>query len=230
MEFGRSKGKNLKLYKKFEENWRKPLDIDVELHGGGYKFVGPNATDFIRAISLEVEKDYFNLDAWRNTDKWRGVQLGITAECQRAYKDRKGELKVHFDYNEGYDDVEAARSNLPKYGTDLINVFRSTHYKEGTGWVNDSASTDYFARMERALGHRRGHIRGVGRVVSNPTPDVFGTPSPQPHWQDVDQRVASLQQQFQEQQREAQQEEEQRLQNQQLEEERRVHNQQMLEM
>ncbi|KAI3712093.1 hypothetical protein L1987_70642 [Smallanthus sonchifolius] len=264
----RSKGKNLKLYKKFEENGRKPLDIDVELHGGGYKFVGPNATDFIRAISLEVEKvvppyypnwakvpnekkqavyptilEYFNLDAWRNTEKWQGVQLGITAECQRAYKDRKGEMKVHFDENGGYDDVEAARSNPPQdvdqetwdilinqlflsagyknrseknkqnrakqrypsfhgsksyaqrrhmEGTGPIDVFRSTHYKEGTGWANDFASTDYdriqeeytissaesggdtstideFACMERALGHRRGHIRGVGRVYEEET-------------------------------------------------------------
>ncbi|KAI3802958.1 hypothetical protein L1987_31105 [Smallanthus sonchifolius] len=84
-------------------------------------------------------------------------------------------------------------------GIGPIDVFRSTHYKEGTGWANETASSDYdriqeeytrssvksggdssavdeFACMERALGHRRGHIRGVGRVVSNPTPDLFSTP------------------------------------------------------
>ncbi|KAI3813447.1 hypothetical protein L1987_18172 [Smallanthus sonchifolius] len=29
----------------------------------------------------------------------------------------------------------------------------------------DSSAVDEFACMEHALGHRRGHIRGVGRVV-----------------------------------------------------------------
>ncbi|KAI3826111.1 hypothetical protein L1987_00154 [Smallanthus sonchifolius] len=70
----RSKGKNLKLYKKFEQNGRKPLPIDVELHGEGYKFVGPNASDFIRAISLEVEKVvppyYPNWAKVPNEKKW----------------------------------------------------------------------------------------------------------------------------------------------------------------
>ncbi|KAI3711783.1 hypothetical protein L1987_70329 [Smallanthus sonchifolius] len=287
-----------------------------ELHGGGYKFVGPNASDFIRAISLEVEKvvppyypnwakvpiekkravyptliDYFDLDSWRNTDKWRGVELGITAECQRAYKDHKRVLKVHFEENGGYNDVGAALNNPPEdvdqetwetlinelfldasyknrstknkqnrsqqrypsyhgsksysqrrhmEGTGPTDVFKSTHYKEGTGWANTNVSSDYvkeytrssaesggdssavdeIACMERALGHRRGHIRGVGRVVSNPTPDLFSTSPPQPHWQEVDGRVTQLQQQVQDQQqREAQRDEE-----------RRVHNQQMLEM
>ncbi|KAI3828616.1 hypothetical protein L1987_02721 [Smallanthus sonchifolius] len=144
----RSKTKNLKLYKKFEQNGRKPLLIDVELHGGGYKFVGPNAYDFIRPISLEVEKvvpphyanwakvpnekkwavyptilDYFDLDDWRNTDKWRGVELGITAECQRAYKDHMRELKVHFDEHGGYDDVEAARNNPPQMLIKELGIF-----------------------------------------------------------------------------------------------------------
>ncbi|KAI3705534.1 hypothetical protein L1987_75773 [Smallanthus sonchifolius] len=72
-------------------------------------------------------------------------------------------------------------------GTGPIDVFKSTNYKEGTGWANTNASSDYdriqekytrsyaesggdssavdeIACMERALGHRRGHIRGVGRV------------------------------------------------------------------
>ncbi|KAI3730858.1 hypothetical protein L1987_62037 [Smallanthus sonchifolius] len=329
-----SGGKNLKMYKKFEENGRKPLPIDVELHAGGYKFVGPNASDFIRSISLEVEKvvpphypnwakvpiekkraiyptliDYFDLESWRNTDKWQGVELGITAECQRSYKDHKNVLKGHFLENGGYDDVEAAMNNPPEdldqeswqtlinelfldasyknratknkqnrskqrypsyhgsksyvqrrhmEGTGPIDVFKSTHYKEGTGWANTNASSDYdriqeeyarssaesggdssavdeFACMERALGQRRGYIRGVGRVLSNPTPDLFSTPTPQSHWQEVDERVTQLQQQLQDKQhREAQRDEDQQQRESQREaqrdEERRVHNQQMLEM
>ncbi|KAI3696538.1 hypothetical protein L1987_79556 [Smallanthus sonchifolius] len=84
----------------------------------------------------------------------------------------------------------------------------------------DSSAIYEFACMESELGHRCGHIRGVGRVVSNPTSDLFSTHPPQPHRQEVDERVTQLQQQVQDQQqREAQREEE-----------RRVHNKQMLEM
>ncbi|KAI3755132.1 hypothetical protein L1987_54927 [Smallanthus sonchifolius] len=261
-----SKGKNLKLYKKFEQNGRKPLPIDVELHAGGTSLWVP--TLWILSV----------LSRWRlkrNTDKWRGVELRITAECQRAYKDHKNVLKVHFVENGGYDDVEAAMNNPPEYvdqetwetlinelfldasyknrstknkqnrskqryhdsksyaqrrhmeGTGPIDVFKSTHYKEGTGWANTNSSSDYISQMillldlehptdriqeeytrssaefggdssavdeiacmERALGHRRGHIRGVGRVVI----------------QDQQQREA------------------------QRDEERHVHNQQMLEI
>ncbi|KAI3824172.1 hypothetical protein L1987_05621 [Smallanthus sonchifolius] len=239
----RSKGKNLKLYKKFERNGRKPLPIDVKLHGGVVSPYYPNWAMVPNEKKQAVYPtliDYFDLDSWRNTDKWRGVELGITAECQRAYKDHKRELKVHLEENGGYDDVEAAMNNPPEdldqetwetliselfldasyknrseknkqnrsqqrypsyhgsksyaqrrhmEGTDPIDVFKSTHYKEGTGWANTNASLDYdrieeeytrssaesggdssavdeFTSMEHALGHRRGHIRGVGRVVT----------------------------------------------------------------
>ncbi|KAD3641123.1 hypothetical protein E3N88_30347 [Mikania micrantha] len=51
-------------------------------------------------------------------------------------------------------------------------------------------------------GQRRGHIRGVGRVVRHPTPDVSSTyPPQQGEWQNqMDERVEQLQQQLQQQQ------------------------------
>ncbi|KAL8260948.1 hypothetical protein R6Q59_024997 [Mikania micrantha] len=116
----RSKGKNIKLIKKFEKNNCKPLPIEVEDEGGQYKFVGENCSDFIRLISNEVGKvvpfhytswqnvpdqfkkaifptffEYFDLQTLRNTDQWEGIRLGIHAECQRAYKDRKQEFKKY---------------------------------------------------------------------------------------------------------------------------------------
>ncbi|KAI3793975.1 hypothetical protein L1987_36599 [Smallanthus sonchifolius] len=132
----RCKGKNLKLYKKFEQNGRKPLPIDVELHAGGYKFVGPNATDFIRAISLEVEKvvpPYY--------PNWAKVP------------------------------IEKKRAVYPT----LIDRIQEEYTRSSAESGGDSSAVDEIACMERALGHRRGHIRGVGRVVSNPTPDLFST-------------------------------------------------------
>ncbi|KAL8253972.1 hypothetical protein R6Q59_032193 [Mikania micrantha] len=58
-----------------------------------------------------VVREYFDLDSLRNTDQWVGIRLGIHAECQIAYKDRKQEFKKHFDSVGGYNDVEKARKN-----------------------------------------------------------------------------------------------------------------------
>ncbi|KAL8258720.1 hypothetical protein R6Q59_026673 [Mikania micrantha] len=105
-------------------------------------------------------------------------------------------------------------------GTGGIEVFKETHYKAGEGWVNEIAESNYdimqedlkrcgdsesvnqIECMERALGQRRGHIRGVGRVVRHPTPDVSSTYHPQQgEWQNqMDERVEQLQQQLQQQQ------------------------------
>ncbi|KAL8241772.1 hypothetical protein R6Q59_012074 [Mikania micrantha] len=259
------KRKKHQTRKKFEKNNYMPLSIEVEDEGGQYKFVGENCSDFIRLISNEVGKvapfhytswqnvpEYFDLDSLRNTDQWEGIRLGIHAECQRAYKDRKQEFKKHFDSVGGYEDVEKARTKPPEEldrhaweqlinqlflnpdfrkrseknklnrskqrytsfhgsksyaqrrhmdGTGGIEVFKETHYKAGEGWVNEIAESDYdimqeelkrctqesgdsesvnqLECMERALGQRRGHIRGVGRVVRHPTPDVSSTYPPQ---------------------------------------------------
>ncbi|KAL8209048.1 hypothetical protein R6Q57_008460, partial [Mikania cordata] len=131
--------KNIKLIKKFEKNNCMPIPIEVEDEGGQYKFVGENCSDFIRLISNEVGKvapfhytswqnvpdkfkkaifptlfEYFDLDRLRNTDQWEGIRLGIHAECQRAYKDRKQEFKKHIDSVGGYEDVEKARTKPPE--------------------------------------------------------------------------------------------------------------------
>ncbi|KAL8252262.1 hypothetical protein R6Q59_035955 [Mikania micrantha] len=109
-------------------------------------------------------------------------------------------------------------------GTGGIEVFKETHFKVGKGWANEIAESDYemmqeeFKKstqesgdsssvnqiecMERVLGQRRGHIRGVGRVVRHPTLDVSQTyPSRDGEWlNQLDERVEQLQQQLQEQQ------------------------------
>ncbi|KAL8251694.1 hypothetical protein R6Q59_035387 [Mikania micrantha] len=78
-----------------------------------------------------------------------------------------------------------------------IEVFKETHFKVEKGWANEIAESDYemmqeeFKKstqesgdsssvnqiecMERVFGQRRGHIRGVGRVVRHPPPDVSQT-------------------------------------------------------
>ncbi|KAD2805459.1 hypothetical protein E3N88_38836 [Mikania micrantha] len=150
----------------------KPLPIEVEDEGGQYKFVGENCSDFIRLISNEVGKvvpfhytswqnvpdqfkkaifptlfEYFDLQTLRNTDQWEGIRLGIHAECQRAYKDRKQEFKKYFDKVGGYGDIVKAKSKPPEHmdqeGTGGIEVFKETHFKVGKGWANEIAESDY---------------------------------------------------------------------------------------
>ncbi|KAL8230915.1 hypothetical protein R6Q57_000693 [Mikania cordata] len=114
--------------------------LKVEDEGGQYKFVGENCSDFIRLISNEVGKvvpfrytswqnvpdqfkkpifpthfEYFDLQTLRNTDQWEDIRLGIHAECQRAYKDRKKEFKKYFDKVGGYEDIVKAKSKPPEH-------------------------------------------------------------------------------------------------------------------
>ncbi|KAL8251367.1 hypothetical protein R6Q59_035060 [Mikania micrantha] len=176
--------------------------------------------DFLRVANLE----YFDLDSLRNTDQWEDIRLGIHTECQRAYKDRKQELKKHFDTVGGYNDVEKERTK-PLDELDhqaweqLINQlflnpdfrkrskknklnrskqrYTSFHgsksyaqrrhmedimqeeLKRCTQDSGDSESVNQIECMERTLGQRHGHIRGVGRVVRHPTPDISSTYPPQ---------------------------------------------------
>ncbi|KAL8267723.1 hypothetical protein R6Q59_001521 [Mikania micrantha] len=114
----RSKGKNLTLYKKYEQNNKKPLPLAVTTDEDQYRFVGDNSSDFIRLISNEVGKtvsfyyaswqdvpnkykhaiyptlfEFFYLQALQDEGLWEGVKLGINAECARSYKDRKQKEK-----------------------------------------------------------------------------------------------------------------------------------------
>ncbi|KAD6454932.1 hypothetical protein E3N88_09638 [Mikania micrantha] len=78
---------------------------------------------------------------------------------------------------------------MEKHGTtSSIDGWKKTHYKPGLGWANDlteqdwqkiqnearrlghnssSEISDEYDVMKHALGERRGHIRGVGRVVKS---------------------------------------------------------------
>lgn len=53
----RSRGKNKKLFAKFKKNNNQPLSIKVDDAGGQYRFVGENASDFVRLISNEIGRE-----------------------------------------------------------------------------------------------------------------------------------------------------------------------------
>ncbi|KAL8224307.1 hypothetical protein R6Q57_019782 [Mikania cordata] len=164
-------------------------------------------TDSLRVVSLE----YFDLQSLRNTDQWEGIRLGIYAGCQRLYKDRKQEFKKHFDKVGGYEDVEKAKRKPPNemdqqaweqlidqffFSSDFKKRDDARKFKRFTHDSGDSSSVNQIECMECVLGQRRGHIRGVGRVVRHFTPDVSSIyPSTEGQWQNkLDEQGEQLQQ------------------------------------
>ncbi|KAL8205548.1 hypothetical protein R6Q57_009099 [Mikania cordata] len=98
----------IKIYQRnFARNNNKLLELELDPKGGMHKFLGENASLFIRCISYEIARvpfHYHTLDRVPEHDK-----LGI----YRMLHDRKNELKRHFDAYGGYDDVENANNHPP---------------------------------------------------------------------------------------------------------------------
>ncbi|KAL8243993.1 hypothetical protein R6Q59_010251 [Mikania micrantha] len=106
-------GNSSRILEKFTSNNNKPLELDLYPKGGTHKFVGENASLFIRCISNEVARvpfhypswdrvpkhdklgiyhtlhHYFYLQRWLGTPDWDGIRAGINEDCARRYRDRK---------------------------------------------------------------------------------------------------------------------------------------------
>ncbi|KAL8195472.1 hypothetical protein R6Q57_025875 [Mikania cordata] len=104
-----------------------------------------------------------------------------------------------------------------------VEGWREMHYKGSSSWYNELAETHWGKIMdeknksmsssgsddtpineveilERSLGQRRGHIRGVGQTVKNVTPDVAPSMSYTPHNQDLRNELRQANARWQEQQ------------------------------
>ncbi|KAL8232344.1 hypothetical protein R6Q57_002122 [Mikania cordata] len=51
--------------------------------------------------------------SWLGMPDWDGIRAGINEDCARRNRDRKNELKRHFDNYGGYDNVENAKNHPP---------------------------------------------------------------------------------------------------------------------
>ncbi|KAL8213829.1 hypothetical protein R6Q57_003278 [Mikania cordata] len=227
----RGRGKNKNLLEKFAINNNKSLELDLDPKGGTHKFVGENASLFIRCISNEVARvpfhypswdrvpehdklriyrtlhHYFDLQSWLGTSDWDGIRAGINEDCARRYRDRKNELKRHFDAYGGYD-------NMRDTGTSsMLKDWKKMHTKKGGGWVNETAKDDW-ERLEeeaaqmhkesgteqideeeclsRVLGDRRGWNRGIGRRLRNIVPDVSCVSNSQSQLSDMQETICLM--------------------------------------
>ncbi|KAL8213970.1 hypothetical protein R6Q57_003419 [Mikania cordata] len=57
---------------------------------------------------------YIDFQRCHNSEYWKGIKLGIQADCANRYKDRKTKLKKDFDKHGGYDDTERAKTSHPE--------------------------------------------------------------------------------------------------------------------
>ncbi|KAL8239041.1 hypothetical protein R6Q59_015608 [Mikania micrantha] len=198
-----------------------PLPIEVEDEGGQYKFVGENCSDFIRLISNEVGKVApFHYTSWQNVpDKFKKVifpTLFISYEDvekartkppeevdQQAWEQLINQLFLNPDFRkrseknklnkskQRYTSFHGSKSYAQRRHMEDIMQEELKRCTQESGY---SESVNQIECMECALGQRRGHIRGVGRVVRHLTPDVSSTyPSQQGEWQNqMDERVDSV--------------------------------------
>ncbi|KAD5960187.1 hypothetical protein E3N88_11659 [Mikania micrantha] len=65
----------------------------------------PQVDDFSSLLSIPTDMSSVK----------EGIRLGIHAECQRAYKDRKQEFKKYFDKVGGYGDIVKAKGKPPEH-------------------------------------------------------------------------------------------------------------------
>ncbi|KAD7480122.1 hypothetical protein E3N88_03258 [Mikania micrantha] len=186
----RSSGKNLNLYDKFQKNGSRPLPIEFDYSSNLYRAEVPGD---VKMSILTTLHNYFHLAQYHNTEYWDGIKLGIQADCANRYKDRKTKLKKHFDKEGGYDNTERAKQNPPKGmgpeewvkeggAPQHLEGWRDMHFKGSSGCdeLNKAKSTsggddtpvDEVEVLQRSLGERRGHVRGVGRKVKSITPDL----------------------------------------------------------
>ena len=56
---------------------------------------------------------YFDINRYRGTNLWEPLRAGIQADMQRAYRERKYQIKKHFDRVGGYHNVERSRRYPP---------------------------------------------------------------------------------------------------------------------
>ncbi|KAL8208689.1 hypothetical protein R6Q57_008101 [Mikania cordata] len=179
-------------------NGSRPLPIEFDYSSNLYRAVGENYQLFIRLISNEVDRHapflyrswqevsgyvkmsilttlhhYFDLSQYQNNEYWDGIKLGIQADCANRYKDRKTKLKKHFDKEGGYDNTTRAKQNPlkdmdPEEWENITDELNKTKSTSG----GDDTPVDEVEVLQRSLGERRGHVRGVGRKVKSKTPDM----------------------------------------------------------
>ncbi|KAK1421741.1 hypothetical protein QVD17_24331 [Tagetes erecta] len=135
------------------------FEVQINMEGGQYKFVGDHGTDFIRLLSNQIRSvvtfncmgwskvpvetkrlvfpvlyDYFNIEKWEETEEWEMIMSALKFECRRSFSEWKSSYKTHFDSQGGYDDVETARAKPPSgYDIDrwnqVVDHFLSDEYK-----------------------------------------------------------------------------------------------------
>ncbi|KAL8211040.1 hypothetical protein R6Q57_005477 [Mikania cordata] len=159
----RSSGKNLNLYDKFQKNGSRPLPIEFDYSSNLYIAVGENYQLFIRLISNEVDRH-----ALFHYRSWQEVPGDVKMSILTTLHVKEGGVPQH---------VEDWRDMHFKGSSGWYNQLAEQHWENITDELNKAKSTsdgdgtpvDEVEVLQRLLGQRRGHVRGVGRKVKSIT-------------------------------------------------------------
>ncbi|KAL8257676.1 hypothetical protein R6Q59_029717 [Mikania micrantha] len=112
----RGRGKNKNLLEKFASNNNKPLELDLYPEGSMHKFVGENASLFIRFISNEVARVPFHYPSWDRVPEHD--KLGIYRTLNSQLSDMQETIRLMNENRKRMqDEIDALKSK--KHGTSI---------------------------------------------------------------------------------------------------------------
>ncbi|KAL8256617.1 hypothetical protein R6Q59_031684 [Mikania micrantha] len=156
-----------------------PLSLEFDYSFNQFRAVGENYQLFVRLVSNEVDRHApFHYQSWQEVPGEIKMSILIT-------------LHRYFDLQRYYntESKKPGLQNMLKFGgrctaREVQNIMDEKN-KSMSSSDGDDTPVNEVAILERSLGQRRGHIRGVGRTVKSVTSDVAPSMSYTPHNQDL---------------------------------------------
>ncbi|KAL8268812.1 hypothetical protein R6Q59_002610 [Mikania micrantha] len=166
----RGRGKNKNLLEKFASNNNKLLELDLDPKGGTHKFVGENASLFIRCIYNEVARVPFHYPSWYRVPEHDKLGIYRTlhnhppdTQTQEAWEKIIDELFINVDFRKRsvknasnrskqlYATASGSRSYAQMRHDDMreteissmLKDWKMMHTKKGGGWVNETTKDDW---------------------------------------------------------------------------------------
>ncbi|KAD7477181.1 hypothetical protein E3N88_00317 [Mikania micrantha] len=155
----------------------------------------------IEFVSMQLDDDLWEelIRQCLSKPEMIGHERKVVVCLMQKCTDRGSELQIRsaidLDHLKNYIYIEADKEAQMKEGKIMDEKNKSMSSSGG-----DDTPINEVEILERSLGQRRGHIRGVGRTVKSVTPDFAQSMSYTPHNQDLHNELRQANARWQEQQ------------------------------